>query len=173
MQKAIRKRYVLNDLLSRDQALWLCKAILTHYRSDGTKVDGERDPVTIPQRSTKSLAFKRGRNWVMHPVGYDLKERWYGTPTSGIREAWAGLRALPLSSSSTPPDEFRTYSLYGLTENHKLSIAVYRITEIVITSRDPSFADYVRQCLGRLSENIEEIPEYNPKRDALSHKEGR
>jgi hypothetical protein len=161
--RAQRRRFISQHLLTQEQAMWLCRAILTHYRNDNSTEEGEVERVAYPNRALRSLGYKRGRNWVMHPVGYDLKESLFGTERSGIRVSWAGLAALPISQRQITPEEYRTYNLYGLVNNHRVSIAVYRITEVIVTSTDSNFIDYVKQCFSRLQNDVEEIPEYNPK----------
>jgi hypothetical protein len=154
--------------LTREQAIWLCKAILTHYRSDGSAASEHHNNFDIFNRVHKSAQYKRGRDWVVHPVGYDLKEVWYGTEKSGFREAWAALVALPISRTVSSPEEFRTYSTYGLVYNNELSIAVYRVTEVMAVSNDQGFLKYVRDCFARLVEDISDVPEYDPKKSGRS-----
>lgn len=157
-----RKRFISKEKLSREQALWLCRAIWTHYRTDTNTTDAQRDTFDVFNRVNNRSNYKRGRDWVVHPVGYDLQEVWYGSEQSGFREAWAALVALPVSKTQSAPEEHRTYTAYGLLQNNELSIAVYRITEVKVASRDDSFLKYVKQCFERLSDDVEEIPEYNP-----------
>jgi hypothetical protein len=163
--RSLRKRYISQSRLAPEQAMWLCRAILTHYRIDGSQSDSEVDKVAYPNHTLRSQGYKRGRDWVMHPVGYDLKETFYGTQKSGIRVAWAGLASLPILQKTTAPEDFRTYNLYGLSGNSKLSIAVYRITEVIATSRDENFLLYVKQCFQRVQEDVQEIPEYSSKKE--------
>jgi hypothetical protein len=155
--------------MTPEQAMWLCRAILTHYRIDGSQAENELDNVAYPNHTLRSQGYKRGRDWVMHPVGYDLKETFYGTQKSGIRVAWAGLASLPILQKATSPEEFRTYNLYGLSGNSKLSIAVYRITEVIATSRDENFLLYAKQCFQRVQEDVQEIPEYSAKKEDPIH----
>ncbi|MCB9639314.1 MAG: hypothetical protein H6727_10520 [Myxococcales bacterium] len=163
--RATRKRFISQNRLNQEQAMWLCRAILTHYRTDGSQAEGELQQVAFPNHTLRSQGYKRGRDWVMHPVGYDLKETFYGTQKSGIRVAWAGLASLPILQKATAPEDFRTYNLYGLSGNSKLSIAVYRITEVVATSRDENFILYVKQCFQRIQDDVEEVPEYSAKKE--------
>ncbi len=161
-QKVIRKRYTSNHPLTRDQAHWLCKAILTHYSQDKSLQEKKLDEIQIFNRVHKSPNFKRGRDWAVHPVGYDLKEEWYGTPTSGFREAWAALVSLPIPQKIVTPDNYRTYTLYGLVNKNEMKIAVYRITEVTASSTDRNFLKYVFDCLARLVDDATESPEYDP-----------
>lgn len=163
MNQLKERRFISPSKLSREQALWLCRAIWTHYRSDASATDAQRDQFDILNRTTTRSNFKRGRDWVLHPVGYDLKEVWYGSEVSGFREAWAALISLSISQGQTAPEEHRTYTAYGLVQENKLSIAVYQVTEIRAKSHDDSFLNYVFQCFSRLTEDAEEIPVYDPK----------
>ncbi len=159
-----RKRYTSNNQLTREQAIWLCRAILTHYRSDGQTNENLMNQNDVVQRSHKSDKYKRGREWVRHPVGYDLNEEWYGSQTSGFREAWASLVSLPISRTVANPSEYRTYTTYGLVNENRVSIAVYHITEVVVTTKDDAFCKYVFDCFARLQDDAKESPEYDPKR---------
>lgn len=170
MNKPMRRRYISEEQISRDQALWLGRAILTHYRSDGLREDGERDFFDVLNRTHKSQGYKRGRDWVVHPVGYDLNEIVYGTESSGIREAWATLVALPVSRSSSNAQEYRTFQTYGLVAGNHVNIAIYKITEVTITSSDNNFIQYVRDCFARIVDDVEEIPEYVAKKKTSSGK---
>jgi len=163
MAKLLRKRFVTEEKLTREQALWLCKAILTHYRIDGQQTSDQHDDFNWLNRVHKTGRYKRGRDWSVHPIGFDLKEAWYGTQKSGIREAWAGLVALPVSKDQAAPEDHRTYRVYGLRDNNTLSIAVYRVTEVVATSKDASYLKYVGECFKQLQPDAEEVPEYDPK----------
>ncbi len=162
--QAKRTRFVSQEKLTREQALWLCRAILTHYRIDGSKEDGERDYFDVLNRTHKSTGYKRGRDWVIHPVGYDLNEVIYGTEQSGIREAWASLVALPVSRSHSGVREYRTFQTYGLRNNNHLTVATYRITEVTVTSSDKNFIKYAQDCFARLVPDVQEVPEYEPKK---------
>jgi hypothetical protein len=164
-QKPIRKRFVSQELISRDQALWICRAVLKHYRADGQANEGERDHNDIMNRVHKSAQFKRGRDWVEHPVGYDLKEVWYGSPQSGIREAFADLVSLPINRLHRMGEgggERRMYKVFGLAQGNELTISVYRLTEVNTVSFDINYHNYVKQCVERLDSNTEEIPLYDP-----------
>lgn len=163
MQRPARKRYVSQRKLSREQAIWLCRAVLAHYSMDGQNEGQLCNRGDVASRSHKSNRYKRGRDWVVHPVGYDLNEEWYGTQRSGFREAYASLVSLPISRTVTVPKEYRTYTTYGLVHENKLSVAVYHITEIVVTTMDPNFSKYVLDCFSRLVDDAKESPEYDPK----------
>lgn len=164
------KRFISDQKLSREQALWLCRAIWTHYRSDATAVDQERDTFDVFNRVTTRSNYKRGRDWVLHPVGYDLKEVFYGSERSGFREAWAALMALSIEQKHKAPDEHRTYTAFGLVQDNYLSVAVYRITEVRAKSADDGFLSYVEQCFSRLVDDAKEVPVYDPRGKHNQHR---
>lgn len=163
MRKPTRKRFVSQRRLTREQALWLCKAILTHYRTDGQQGHDPHDKFDLLNRVHKTGRYKRGRDWSTHPVGYDLQEVFYGSEKSGVREAWAALVALPVHQRLHAPEEYRTYTAYGLANENKLSIAVYKVTEVNVASHDDGYLGYVKQCFEQLQDDVQEIPDYDPK----------
>jgi len=164
MSSPKRKRFISQHKLSREQALWLCRAIWTHYRSDANASDDLSNNFDIFNRINQhSAKYKRGRDWAVHPIGYDLKEAWYGSEVSGFREAWAALVALPISQGYIAPQEHRTYTAFGLNQGNELTIAVYNITEVTAVSRDEGYLNYVYQCFSRLQDDAEEIPIYDPR----------
>ena len=156
------KRFVSQKEMSREHALWLCRTILRHYRSDGGQTEDERDRQDLAARHNRASKYKRGRDWVIQPVGYDLKEIWHGTPQAGIREAWAALVALPVPRTANP-DSRRRYHVFGLANSAGLNIATYRITEVHTRSWEDSYHDYVLQCLRQIMPDAEEIPDYDPR----------
>lgn len=163
MKRPVRKRFVSEHRLSREQAFWLCRAILAHYKLDPNADESLLNSNGVNSRSHKNDRFKRGRDWVIHPVGYDLDEMWYGTEKSGFREAAASLVSMPISRTVSIPEEYRTYSTYGLVNEHKMNIAVYHVTEVIATSMDEGFLKYVLDCFARLQDDAKETPEYDPK----------
>ena len=163
MKKKVRRRYTSDGRLTREQAFWLCRAVLAHYKQDPQADDSLFNTNGVASRSHKSNKYKRGRDWVIHPVGYDLDEMWYGTDKTGIREAQASLVSMPISRTILVPEEYRTYTTYGLVNENKMNIAVYHITEVTATSMDEGFLKYVMDCFSRLQEDAKESPEYDPK----------
>ena len=161
-KKIIYKRYISDHKLSREQAHWLCKAILTHYSIDKGIRDSKLDEITIFNRVHKGAQYKRGKDWAVHPIGYDLKEEWYGNQKSGFRESWASLISLAVLQKLVTPDDFRTYTVYGLVNKNELRIAVYRITEVFASSTDKNYLKYVFDCFARLVKDAREAPEYDP-----------
>ncbi len=163
MEKVKRVRLVSDEQISKEQALWLCRAILTHYRADGLQAIDQRDFMEILNRVSKQSRSQLGREWSANAVGYNLEETWYGSEEAGIWEAWATLVALAVSRQTNAPAEHRTYRTFGLAEGYDLRIAVYHITEIICTSKDEAFHKYVTSCFERLVDDCREAPEYDPK----------
>lgn len=162
MSKNKRIRLVSDEQISQEQALWLCRAILTHYRSDGLQGVDQRDFLEILNRISKQSRSKLGREWSANAVGYNLEETWYGSDQAGIWEAWATLVALAVSRQTNSPVEHRTYRTFGLAEGYDLRIGIYHITEVISTSADEAYHNYVKSCFERIVDSCREAPEYDP-----------
>ena len=54
------RRFLSESQLTREQALWLCRAIWTHYRSDRNASDVQRDQFDIFNRTDNRSQFQRG-----------------------------------------------------------------------------------------------------------------